>query len=302
VTAYRYRAHAKINLGLEVLGKRPDGFHELRTVYQSIALCDHLDVFPARSGLSFTCSEPALAGEDNLVLRAARALATTHGCKKGARLELHKRVPTQAGLGGGSSDAAVALLGLARLWRLPCDTGSLIPIARTLGSDVPFFLLGGTALGVGRGEEVYPLPDCPAMHLVIVQPSRVRTPTAEAYRSLDTKLTGDEGPHKILPIVQGVVEGGLSEHHLFNRFEEVASRAEDDVAAVRQALLSSGAVRVLLAGSGSAWVGFFPDRAQAQEAHRRMAHRGISGILTSTLNREDYWELTLPGTAKETLP
>lgn len=302
MTAYRYRAHAKINLGLEVLEERSDGFHEIRTVYQSIALCDHLDVFPARTGLTFTCSDPSISGEDNLVLKAARALATSFGCKKGARLELAKRIPSQAGLGGGSTDAAVALLALARLWRLPCDWPSLMPIARSLGSDVPFFLMGGTALGLGRGEEVYPLPDAPPMHLVVVQPPGVRTSTAEAYRLLDTKLTGDEGPHRILSIVQGVVEGKLSEQHFFNRFEEVASRADDEVAAVRRALLSMGAVRVLLAGSGSAWVGLFPDRAQAQEAHRRMAHRGISGILTSTLNREDYWELTLPGTAKETLP
>jgi 4-diphosphocytidyl-2-C-methyl-D-erythritol kinase len=298
--AHRYRAHAKINLGLDILWKRPDGYHEIRTIYQSLALCDHLDVFPARTGIAFTCSDPGLAGGDNLVVRAAEALAASFGCKKGARLELHKRIPQKAGLGGGSADAAVALLALARLWRLPCEPADLFPIARSLGSDVPFFLVGGTALGVGRGEEVYPLPDAPPMHVVLVQAGQ-KPSTAEAYRALAGKLTGGEWPHRIFPIVQGVLKGKLSEHHLFNRFEEVAEQT-DEVSAVRQALLSAGAARVLLAGSGSAWAGIFPDRTQAQQAHRRMAHRGISGIVTSTLDRKDYWELTVPGTAKESRP
>lgn len=301
MSANRYRAHAKINLGLEVLAPRPDGYHEIRTVYQSIALSDHLDVFPARSGLSFTCSDPALAGEDNLVLRAARALADAHGCKKGARLELHKRIPQRAGLGGGSSDAAVTLLALARTWQLPSAPGDLYPLAASLGSDVPFFLMGGTALGVGRGEEVYPLPDAPAMHLVLVRAGE-KLSTAEVYRRLGSKLTGEKGPHRIQAIVQGVVRGKLSDHHLFNCFEEVYDREDAEAAAARRALGASGAARVLLAGAGSAWVGIFPDRAQAQVAHRRLAQRGVSGILTSTLVRKDYWELTIPGTAKETRP
>lgn len=301
MTPHRYRAHAKINLGLEVLHPRPDGYHEIRTVYQSIALCDHLDVFPARSAISLTCSDPGLGGGDNLVLKAAHALADAHGCKKGARLELHKRIPQRAGLGGGSADAAVALLALARLWRLPSQPADLWPIARGLGSDVPFFLVGGTALGVGRGEEVYPLPDAPPMHLVLVQ-SGEKPSTAEAYRHLGSKLTGEGCPHRILTIVQGVVQGKLSEHHLFNCFEEVYDRGDEKAAAARQALGASGAVRVLLAGSGSAWAGIFPDRARAQVAHRRLAQRGVSGIQTSTLVRKDYWELTIPGTAKETRP
>jgi 4-diphosphocytidyl-2-C-methyl-D-erythritol kinase len=301
VTTLRYRAHAKINLSLDVGEKRPDGFHEVRTVLQSVALADTLEIFPTAEGLAFACSDPALpAGADNLVIKAAQALRENRGCVKGARIHLIKRIPSQAGLGGGSADAAVTLIALARLWRLPADNASLMPLAVRLGSDVPFFLLGGTALGVGRGEEVYALPDAPMLHLLIVTGPQ-GTPTPEAYRSLDARLTVPEGAHKIQGIVQGVVEGRLDDRLLFNRFEEVA-RDEFGRAALRQLLLDCGAKRAMLAGSGSAWVGLFQSRAHAQEAQRRMAHRGISVILSHTVNRKDYWERTLPRVGKETPP
>lgn len=301
MTALRYRPHAKFNLALDVLEKRPDGFHEVRTVLQSMALCDTLEVFPAGDGISFTCSDPGLpTGQENLVVKAATALREATGCTRGARLHLTKRIPSQAGLGGGSSDAAVTLLALARLWRLPYDPAALLPIAAKLGSDVPYFLVGGTALGVGRGEEVYPLPDAPHLHLVVAKGLK-GTSTQEAYGALDARLTPPEGAHKIQGIVQGVVGGRLDEHLLFNRFEEVAT-GDDEGAAIRHSLLECGARRVILAGSGSAWVGVFTSRSQAQEAQRRMSHRGISVVLTHTVSRRDYWERTLPRAEKETLP
>jgi 4-diphosphocytidyl-2-C-methyl-D-erythritol kinase len=299
VTTLRYRAHAKFNLALDVREKRPDGFHEVRTVLQSVALADTLEVFPTAEGLTFACSDPALpTGEDNLVMKAAQALRQVHGCVKGARIHLIKRIPTQAGLGGGSADAAVTLIALARLWRLPADSASLMPLASRLGSDVPFFLLGGTVLGVGRGEEVYALPDAPTLHLLLVKGPQ-GTPTPEAYGRLNARLTVPEGAHKIQGIVQGVVEGRLDDRLLFNRFEEVA-RDDSGGAALRQLLLDCGARRAVLAGSGSAWVGLFQSRAHAQEAQRRMAHRGISVILSHTVTRKDYWERTLPRMEKET--
>jgi 4-diphosphocytidyl-2-C-methyl-D-erythritol kinase len=301
VTALRYRPHAKFNLALEVREKRPDGFHEVRTVLQSMALCDTLEVFPAGEGISFTCSDPGLpTGPENLVVKAAAALRDATGCTKGVRLHLTKRIPSQAGLGGGSSDAAVTLLALARLWRLPYDAAALLPIATTLGSDVPYFLVGGTALGVGRGEEVYPLPDAPPLHLVVAKGLK-GTSTPEAYRALDARLTPPGGAHKIQSIVQGVVGGRLDEHLLFNHFEEVATGG-DEGAAIRHSLLECGARLAILAGSGSAWVGVFTSRSQAQEAQRRMSHRGISVVLTHTVSRRDYWERTLPRAEKETLP
>jgi len=194
----------------------------------------------------------------------------------------------------------VTLLALARVWRLPAETAALLPIAAKLGSDVPYFLVGGTALGVGRGEEVYPLPDAPVLHLLVAKGLK-GTSTREAYSALDARLTPPEGAHKIQGIVQGVVSGRLDEHLLFNRFEEVAT-GEDEGAAIRRSLLECGARRAILAGSGSAWVGIFTSRSQAQEAQRRMSHRGISVVLTHTVSRRDYWERTLPRAEKETLP
>jgi len=299
VTALRYRAHAKFNLALEVREKRPDGFHEVRTILQSLALADTLEVFPTAEDLAFTCSDPTLpTGADNLVMKAAFALREATGCTKGARIHLTKRIPAQAGLGGGSADAAVTLIALSRLWRLPPDSTSLMAVAARLGSDVPFFLLGGTALGVGRGEEVYALPDAPPLDLLIVK-GPCGTPTVEAYRRLDARLTGSAQADKIQSIVSGVVEGRLDDRLLFNGFEEVARDGEGE-AALHRLLLDCGARRAILAGSGSAWVGLFQNRASAQEAQRRMAHRGIAVVLTHTLTRKDYWELTLPRMEKET--
>lgn len=301
MTALRYRPHAKFNLALDVRERRPDGYHEVRTVLQCMALCDTLEVFPAGEGLSFTCSDPSLpTGPENLVMKAAAALREATGCTKGARLHLTKRIPSQAGLGGGSADAAVTLVALARLWRLPAEPSALLPLAAKLGSDVPYFLVGGTALGVGRGEEVYTLPDAPPLHLVVAKGLK-GTSTPEAYKALDARLTPPEGAHRIQGIVQGVVGGRLDEHLLFNRFEEVAT-GDDEGAAIRQSLLECGARRAILAGSGSAWVGVFTSRSQAQEAQRRMSHRGISVVLTHTVSRKDYWERTLPRAEKETLP
>lgn len=299
-----YRPHAKVNLGLEVLGLRPDGFHEVRTVLQTVALCDTLEVHPAASEVTLTCSDPALpAGEGNLVVKAARLLQSEFGVKAGARLELTKRIPSQAGMGGGSSDAAVALLALARLWKVEAETDHLVRLAARLGSDVPFFLVGGTALGVGRGEEVYPLPDAPQADLVLAWgPNGM--PTAEAYRIVDEKLTAPRGAHTIRPILRGVVGRKLSEKNFFNRFEEAAAHSAHagEAQAVREALTAAGATRALLCGSGASWAGFFPTREAARAASAEVARRGFSAVATETVPRSAYWEKALPGFGKEWLP
>ncbi len=299
-----FKAFAKVNLGLEVLGRRADGYHDVRTVLQTIGLADTLEVFPAREGIAFTCSDPSLpTGEDNLVVKAARLVQREFGVRAGARLSLTKRIPSQAGLGGGSSDAAVALLATARLWKVEPDRQRLLKLAAGLGSDVPFFLCGGTALGVGRGEEVYPLPDGPSAHLVVAWPSCGMS-TAVAYQLLENRLTAPREPHTIQTIVGDVVRGRLSERHLFNRFEEVAALSETarEAEAVRRTLFAVGATRALMAGSGSAWVGFFPGRAAALAGAKAMAHRGFGAAATATLTRASYWERVLPDPGKEWLP
>ncbi|MDW7651975.1 MAG: 4-(cytidine 5'-diphospho)-2-C-methyl-D-erythritol kinase, partial [Bacillota bacterium] len=165
-------AHAKINLTLDILGKRPDGYHELRTVYQSLALCDTLRFLPSPDGsITLGCDVPGIPlSDDNLAIRAARMLGSHYGVTKGVHIELVKRIPMAAGLAGGSSDAAAALRGLVRFWQLPHEKDVLNALAARLGSDVPFCLAGGTAIGTGRGEQVTALPSCPHFYVVLSNP------------------------------------------------------------------------------------------------------------------------------------
>jgi 4-diphosphocytidyl-2-C-methyl-D-erythritol kinase len=296
-----YRAFAKINLGLDVLHKRPDGFHEIRTVLQSIDLGDRLE-FHSGDELSLRCSDPDLpSGEDNLVIRAARALQKTYECSKGARIVLTKKIPSQAGLGGGSSDAATTLVALSRLWSLPADPVDLCGVAAELGSDVPFFLTGGTAFGVAKGEEIYPLPDGPTLHLVLSQPA-TGTPTDTAYERISHRLTGEGVSPRMGALVHAIVEGKFSERHFFNCFEEVNEGEGGESREVKDALYALGADKVLLAGSGSAWVGMFRGHTQAVQARRGMAARGFNAIRAATITRKDYWEQGFPSQEQELRP
>ena len=177
-----YRAPAKINLALEILGRRPDGFHEIASVIQAVGLYDELRVAPAET-LRFICAQSALSGADNLVVRAARALQNATGCRRGAELRLCKGIPVAAGLGGGSSDAAAALVLLNRHWRLGLTLGELSRIGATLGSDIPFFLTGPTAVVSGRGERVELLPPPPLGWVVLGRP-RQPLSTAAVYGAL----------------------------------------------------------------------------------------------------------------------
>jgi 4-diphosphocytidyl-2-C-methyl-D-erythritol kinase len=184
----RLRAFAKLNLDLKVLHKRPDGFHELRTAFQTISLADLLEVefVPGRRTRVEVESDIEIA--DNIAQRAATMALEESRAQGKFRIILHKRIPMGAGLGGGSSDAAAVLLSLPILTGRAIPLHRLVEIAAQLGSDVPFFLFGGTALGIGRGSEVYPLPDFPARHALVVSP-QVHVSTAEAYRALDRELT-----------------------------------------------------------------------------------------------------------------
>ncbi len=177
----RAEAFAKTNLRLDVLRKRPDGFHEIDTVFQTIDLTDRLEVSDSPEAILLECSDPSIpSGSENLAVRAAEALRSRYGVSRGARMRLEKNIPAGGGLGGGSSDAAIALLLLSRLWELPADPAALAAIGAELGSDVPFFFAGGTARGRGRGEIVEPLPDAPERALVLVIPP-FSISTAEIY-------------------------------------------------------------------------------------------------------------------------
>src|ERR1700723_1859346 len=197
----RLRAFAKINLFLNVIGKRPDNYHELRTIFQAISLYDSIDlsIAPGRDfEVLLSSSDPALAGPENLVSRAIRAIAPEIGFQGSVSVHLEKRIPVARGLGGGSSDAAAALIGMLRLTRSRLPLSRLMEIAASLGADVPFFLFGGRALAVNRGDEIYPLPDLPHRSIVVVSPGKIGVSTKDAYQWFSEQLTNRPDPPNIV--------------------------------------------------------------------------------------------------------
>src|SRR5262245_57520697 len=195
MTEVRIPAFAKINLRLDILGKRADGYHELRTIFQTLSLHDDLRLTTSkRPGISLTIrGNASLASEpmqENLVYRAVNAVKSKLKISGGVKIELKKRIPTGGGLGGGSSDAVAAMLGYLQLTKKKLPTAQMLQIAASLGADVPYFLFGGRALGVNRGDEIYPLQDVPKVHLLVVIPEEIRVPTPDAFRWVNAKPLG----------------------------------------------------------------------------------------------------------------
>ena len=257
-------APAKVNWTLEVLGRRPDGYHEVMTVLQTLDLCDRVVLSPARdvqvrvTGRVADLSE--VSAEENLALRAAMALRQEVGGKgPGALIELEKVVPAAAGLGGGSSDAAAVLRGLNALWGLGLSLEELSVIGSRLGADVPFFLHGGTAQASGRGEDVTPLPDVPSRRLLIVVPP-VSLPgkTAGMYRRLTPEhYTGGERTRRLVDKL--TAGGSVSDDDIFNVFERVLAGAVPAAAAAIERCREAGLGRPHLAGSGPAFFFLLPE-------------------------------------------
>jgi 4-diphosphocytidyl-2-C-methyl-D-erythritol kinase len=279
------RAHAKINLCLRLLGKRADGYHELQTVVQSIDLHDTLTLEPGGRGFRLEVEGDAdlTAGEDNLVCHAARRIHGDHR-SIGVRARLVKRIPTGAGLGGGSSDAAAALLGLDRLLGLGLTEARLIAGAAALGSDVPFFLSGGTSLLRGRGTEVEPIPEGPPIPVVILSPG-VPLSTAAVYAqvqeplTLAPKLDSMPGFGRISVDATSWVRAG-------NDLELHATRLCAAIPAMKGMLLANGATAAAMSGSGSAVFGIFDDPDAAVRAAREAELRGYRAWTTRTLTRK----------------
>jgi 4-diphosphocytidyl-2-C-methyl-D-erythritol kinase len=289
-------AYAKINLTLEVLGRRPDGFHDLASVLQAISLHDTLALAPAPDGArTLVCDVPVLAGEANLALRAAHLLAAhvvaAAGSDRGVRIELRKETPVQAGLGGGSADAAAALLALARLWGVAMSAETLRELAAQLGSDVPFFLAGGTALVEGRGERVTPLPDAEPLWLVLLKPP-VAVPTGAAFAALGP---GDWGDGAATAEVAGAVRRGapLPLDRLVNTFEASVRRDYPLVARAWDDLLAAGAPVVRLSGSGPTLFAPFRELSPAAAAQQRLRAAGHETWLAHSVGRAEV-ERALP--------
>ena len=243
------RACAKVNLTLEALSRRDDGYHSIASVVQTIDLCDELRFTPS-DRLALRCSVPSLESPDNLALRAAELLKERTGYSGGAEIHLEKHIPMAAGLGGGSSDAAVTLTALNELWDLNLSREELMPLAAALGSDVPFFLTGGTAMMEGRGEVVRSLPSMPVSHLVLlVPPEDVPSKTATLYRLLTPSHYTDGS---VSARLAASIEAGHGprDETLFNVFEAVAPQVFPSLEEYRRALREAGAAVARLTGSG----------------------------------------------------
>ena len=285
----RVPAYAKVNLRLEVLGLRADGYHELRTIFQAISLHDTLVLRTQREpgihlrivGNSELAAE---SGPSNLVYRALEQLAREIGFEHGLGVELIKRIPVGRGLGGGSSDAAAALLGLLRLAGKRVAAARLLALASGLGADVAFFLHGGRALGIGRGDEIYPLPDLPRRQVLVVSPCHIAVPTKEAYQWLSQELTKLEEPTKLMRFCAlcWSPQGGA----LSNDFEAAVFPRYARLDAIKRELLQQGAAEASLAGSGSAVFGIFQHPAKARRAARAFPKDQV--FLCSTLSRAEY--------------
>lgn len=268
-------APAKINLTLEVLGKRNDGYHDLLSAIQTVNLFDTLTLAPAE-GIELTCNIPALASADNLVVRAAILFKAATGYRGGAAIHLHKRIPTAAGLGGGSSDAAATLKGLAQLWDFtdfPYD--GLVEICTQLGMDVPFFLRGGTSMVEARGDIVIPLPPLRPTHFVLVHPAiDIANKTAKMYGSLSPEnYTTGEVTERLIGLLRE--SGRLCNSLLFNVFDTVAASVLPGIEDEIERFAWIAGRPVVLSGAGPTLYCLASDRDDSERLRSNLASSGF---------------------------
>jgi 4-diphosphocytidyl-2-C-methyl-D-erythritol kinase len=250
-----------------------DGYHDIQTIFQSIDLFDELE-FRIAPRLELHCENlPGVRTEDNLVWKAAKKLESKLDQGRGAFIRVRKRIPAGSGMGGGSSNAAAALLGLRRLWEIDVSDSVLLSIAADLGSDVSFFLCGGMALGTGRGENISPLPDFGGRFLVVIYPG-IHVSTAEAYRSLNLGLTSSLRDHRIQHFCSQAEKSKNLLAEIFNDFEASILPAYPAIREAKSFLEAQGATVALLSGSGSSVFGFFSDEESTFAATRTAAREG----------------------------
>jgi 4-diphosphocytidyl-2-C-methyl-D-erythritol kinase len=282
----RVRAFAKINRSLRVLGTRPDGYHELRTIFQSIALHDTLTIRAIRGPFRLTCDDPACPVDDtNLIARAAVRMwraAGRRGAPRDVAVDLRKRIPIQAGLGGGSSDGAAALRGLGKRWRVPFE--KVREAAGTLGADVPYFLEGGAMLGLERGDLLFRLAEPTPSWLVLVLPD-FGISTRDAFGWFDAQgargfqPSGRRSPQR------------LALHLLVNDLEAPVAARHPEIGRIISALRRSGASQAAMSGTGSAVFGLFSSRSAAIRAEKRLNLAGHRTLVTRTLDHKTYQTL-----------
>jgi len=284
-------SRAKINLYLKVLYPRPDGYHELRTVFQSIGLADTIELSSRQDrNINLHCDHPDVPHDErNLCVQAARLLCQDTGYRTGVDIFLTKKIPVQGGLGGGSSNAASVLAGLCRLWDLHVSTQELMEMGSILGADVPFFLLGGTAVGIGKGDEVFSLPDLPPTHILLVCP-HISVNTAWAYSKVNFILTRTGYDNKIPTSFRGLSSGEVFLQQGENDFEVAVFPEFPLLKESKDKLLEAGAQRAMLCGSGSTVFGLFDSETSCRKAHEFLMNTSVSGSIFSTrfIPREEY--------------
>lgn len=290
VAPFSLPSFAKINLDLRIISRREDGYHELCTVFQSISLADRIS-FEAADELVLTCDDLGLPVDDNnIVIKAAKALRGRFGAA-GARIHLEKNIPSPGGLGGGSSNAAITLIGLARLWQLEISTEAMAEIAAGLGADVPFFLSGGTMVGTGIGTTLFPIRDLECDTLVVVTPN-IAISTAEAYRGVSVpSLTTDEVNRILLNYRFWAENVDFRSADLKNDFEETVFAANPEVERARSRLKELGAATALLSGSGASVFGIFDKQETRQTAMKALGNEANwRSFAVATISREQYRE------------
>jgi 4-diphosphocytidyl-2-C-methyl-D-erythritol kinase len=284
-------AFAKVNLKLRVLSRRVDGYHELDTVFQTVSLHDTIEFSLSKQPhIVLSSNDRSLpVDESNLVVRAAKGLQDRFGANHGARIRLQKRIPMQAGLGGGSANAAVALFALAQLWEVKCSKVELVTIASQLGADVSFFFYGGTARATGAGEQIETLDDIEQSFLLILKPN-ANISTADAYRAWDERSLTSLNSKTILSTSETKADSDkIDLANLTNDFEAVVFDLDPEIRRAKNALLKAGADAALLAGSGSAVFGVFGSKdAQRRAIQAIELETGWRVFPCKTVGRDDY--------------
>jgi 4-diphosphocytidyl-2-C-methyl-D-erythritol kinase len=277
-------SYAKINLGLEVLEKRKDDYHEVRTLLQTIDLYDVLEfrLIPAPEILLKGDDQRIPWDERNLIYKAARLLIDNHDVSTGVEVRVHKHIPPGKGLGGGSSNAAMTLYALNRLWELNLGKRTLMEVGKKLGADVPYFLEGGLCLGLGRGDEIEPIEDLPSCFCVLVLPETTIF-TATVYSQFRSSLTSNTKDSKIIKFLES-----RRLHLLENSLEETVFRSYPQIKAIKSLFQRSEPELSLMSGSGAAVFGLYLEERKAREALRELSKVHPS-LLVETLPRERYW-------------
>jgi 4-diphosphocytidyl-2-C-methyl-D-erythritol kinase len=308
------RSFAKINLGLRIGARREDGFHELLTLYQTIGLHDVIRVSVGRgSGIEIRCADPRVPkDESNTCYRIVERAMQLLGAKGRVVIDIEKRLPVQGGLGGASANAVATLLGLERALKKQLPALERLRIAAEVGSDLPLFLVGGTVLGVGRGEQVYALEDLPATACVVVTPE-VGVSTPKAFAEWDRKLTVTGASDRMVELGRGLsawlsesysgapFRRGRAENPLLelvragikNDFEQVVFPEYPELSEGKSALERAGAKYASLSGSGSTLYGLFASKEAARAAEARLRKQGWAAQATVTLTRREYWKRIL---------